>query len=262
MLISVAHDLSMSHSSSSSSPLRPVSSNSDTPAFAAFAFRASRSWKEALINFKPNCPMCRTCSLLKIPGPALLRHFETPSALVVRASTLASPASSPGTTRFMNSWHNCASTEASPPSRALPQSSPHVSNVRSRMVSFIVNSNTGRSACAVCGMNGPKCLRNFVTMALMHSSACCRSSSSEVLMMKTFGLPSSPRTTEKPTVSLPPMSSCAPPSSFGASCNFARIIGRRCGTKGKKSSSSVLHNRSAAAIMYSSTGSSFGMSGI
>mmetsp|Transcript_15054 Transcript_15054/g.39830 ORF Transcript_15054/g.39830 Transcript_15054/m.39830 type:complete len:293 (+) Transcript_15054:1027-1905(+) len=252
-------------SSSSSLPLAELLSSSSAAGAAGALLPCgfcSRLANDSLMILSATWQMCFTSAGPRMPGPARSRHTFTPSARTFCASRSESPFSSFGRMRFRSSCTSSCSMLACWPLRAQLRRWPQVSNAASRICSLMLKSKTGSRACAVCARNGVKCAPSFSAKVCMHSKALPRSSSSAVLTTSTLTSPSSPWVIARLRFGFSSSRlSLLLSYSFGASLHFARIPGSRCGTMGKNSSLSVEHNRSAAAMTYSWTGSSLGKLG-
>mmetsp|Transcript_51468 Transcript_51468/g.153875 ORF Transcript_51468/g.153875 Transcript_51468/m.153875 type:complete len:213 (+) Transcript_51468:290-928(+) len=164
--ITSQHAVLKAGSSSSSSSSPPPSSSSPGWGALAAAFWAAPRSKEAEKTLRTTSQMCFSCSAVRMFWPAFFKQAATPSARVLSAlvsTTSPSVVSSLGRMRPRNSCTSCPRTCAWPPSRAARHSSPQVSKARSRIVSAMEKSKTGRSACAVWATKGAYILPNSST---------------------------------------------------------------------------------------------------
>mmetsp|Transcript_17172 Transcript_17172/g.36911 ORF Transcript_17172/g.36911 Transcript_17172/m.36911 type:complete len:275 (-) Transcript_17172:1711-2535(-) len=204
---------------------------------------------------------CFAWSTDKMFGPAFLRQVVMPSIPVfaMKGSALAFSSSIFGSTRWRNSMTRAPTTS---PLLALPahwQRAPQRRWAISRMSSPRGKSKTGSKAIAVCCTNGEKDPSSCSTKVWTHSSAPCKSCSSDDRIRTYFCSP--PSCSMPISRSLPISPSSRELRSLGDALNFARIPGSNLGTKGRKSSFKVMHILSAALIVYSCTGSFAGKFG-
>mmetsp|Transcript_27834 Transcript_27834/g.66953 ORF Transcript_27834/g.66953 Transcript_27834/m.66953 type:complete len:271 (-) Transcript_27834:1536-2348(-) len=198
-----------------------------------------------------------TCSVDSTPGPDCRITLATPAACDTLAPSDSSSLPKPTSTTFRNSVTNKDRSCMAPALRAMLHILAHVAKANCLICSSSSKSKTFRNDCTVVPMYSANPVDIWSTKVCKHSAAFFISSISEVFSPYSFteeALFASPVTmrvrvmsSETPAVD----SSCT-----GVIDNLSRMKGRKAGTKGLKSSFSVMQMRSAADRAYSLTGSS------